>query len=263
MSGSEQYYENGESIVQSLIREQVYGIDLGQLNWQTLKELRSHVRLLDLQGDSTVLELGCGMGGAMRYLAGITSSSFLGVDRSGTAVDIARKSKPLASRENMITYRQFDFEKESLVSLGKFNAAFSTDVVNAVRDRRHLFGNVRDCLRDGGRFVFSDGSVLTGLVAASEVSLRSGCGDTFFCAPNCNPELLEASGFTVVKIIDTTEDMCEIATRLLDARLNYRKSLYDLDGEETFESDQRFLKCVIKLANEKQLSRHLYVAEAC
>jgi len=45
------------------VRIETYGEDLGQTSWVTTEESGEIPRLLELKGDSSVLELGCGSGG--------------------------------------------------------------------------------------------------------------------------------------------------------------------------------------------------------
>ncbi len=57
-----------------------------------------------------------------------------------------------------------------------------------------------------------------------------------------------------------TENMATISQRRYDARMRARDDLLTLEGEQTFQGQQRFLAMVHLLASERRLSRYVYLA---
>jgi protein-L-isoaspartate O-methyltransferase len=62
-------YENYESETYREIRTETYGAGFGQTSWVTTDESEEIPRLLGLNPDSYVLEIGCGSGGYALHLA--------------------------------------------------------------------------------------------------------------------------------------------------------------------------------------------------
>jgi len=68
------HYAHLAAIAQTDVRRETYDEDLGQSSWITLAEAREWFRLLRLDADSRVLEVGCGSGGITRRLAAETGT---------------------------------------------------------------------------------------------------------------------------------------------------------------------------------------------
>jgi hypothetical protein len=65
----------------------------------------------------------------------------------------------------------------------------------------------------------------------------------------------------MLRRVDTTGQVADVAQRWLDARLRHRAELIDDEGAATFEGTQRFLAVVHALATERRLSRHAFLAQ--
>ena len=55
--------------------------------------------------------------------------------------------------------------------------------------------------------------------------------------------------------------MAEVAARRHNARSQRQDALRRIEGDETFEAQQRFLSVTARIAREGRLSRFIYVAE--
>lgn len=116
-------------------------------------------------------------------------------------------------------------------------------------------------LKAGGRILFSDALVIGGMVSQEEIATRTSIGYYVFSPPGENERLIHEAGFRLIGAVDTTENAATIARRWHGAREKRRAALVDLEGEDNFESLQRFLSCVHTLTAERRLLRYLYVAE--
>jgi hypothetical protein len=73
--------------------------------------------------------------------------------------------------------------------------------------------------------------------------------------------LLEEAGLRVLEVEDATENMATMAGRWHDARARRTDALREIEGDEDFEGQQRFLEVASRLARERRLSRFIYLAE--
>src|SRR3984957_13940926 len=73
-------YGNYDSDVYQQVRIETYGVDFGQTSWLTTEESTQIPGLLELTGNSSVLEIGCGSGVYALHLAQTTGCSITGLD---------------------------------------------------------------------------------------------------------------------------------------------------------------------------------------
>ena len=126
-------------------------------------------------------------------------------------------------------------------------------------NRRRQFDEWRRVLRPGGRALYTDPVVVTGLVTKEEFATRSSTGYFEFGPLGVNERLLREAGFELVMTEDVTDNEVEISQRWHDARERRAAELIQLEGEETFAALQRFLATVHRLTRERRMSRLLYL----
>jgi trans-aconitate 2-methyltransferase len=101
---------------------------------------------LDLVGDETVLDAGCGSGRTTEIvIAEVPKGKVVAVDGSQSMVEEVRKV--LRPQDEAIVSDLTALELERPV-----DAVFSTAVFHWIADHELLFGRIRAALRDGGRF---------------------------------------------------------------------------------------------------------------
>jgi SAM-dependent methyltransferase len=116
-------------------------------------------------------------------------------------------------------------------------------------------------LRPGGRALFTDAMVVTGIVSHEELAIRSSIGFYLFVPPGENERLLGEAGFTILHIQDVTDNAVQVSRRWRDARVRHREALVAREGQANYDGLQRFLDCVHTLSVERRLSRYAYLAE--
>lgn len=104
---------------------------------------------LELTGNESVLDLGCGDGVLTEQLARqVPAGRLLGIDASEGMLEQARKLE----RENLafalMDINEIDFEAE-------FDLVFSNSTLNWIKDHRRLMANVLRALKPGGRARFN------------------------------------------------------------------------------------------------------------
>jgi SAM-dependent methyltransferase len=147
------------------------------------------------------------------------------------------------------------------VADGAFDAVVSNDAMCHIADRGAVLRDWHRVLRPGGRVLFTDAMVVTGVVSDGELATRSSIGRYYFVPPGLNERLLAEAGFALVAAEDATENAERVAARWRDARARHRAALVAGEGEANFAGLQAFLGCVHTLSAERRLSRFAYLAE--
>ena len=242
------------------ISREGYGDDIGQHSWVRKQDLESDVTRLEVTGTSRILDLGCGAGGLLAFVVALTGCHGTGIDVSASAIETALKHRAALGLEANVVFQQADLHQPLPYRNATFEAATAFDVVLHLRDRSALFCEIQRVLTPGGRFLFTDAGVVTGLVSADEFRVRASRGFTQFVPPGFNQQVLKEAGFTVLEVIDRTSSLVEIATGRLKARLSHQAKLRDIEGDAEFEREQRYLRMVAELAQRHALSRIVYLA---
>jgi trans-aconitate 2-methyltransferase len=163
---------------------------------------------LPLEGDETVLDLGCGTGRVTEQLLERLGSDghVIGIDGSARMVEEATRrlgSDPRAS-----------FEQQDLLALQvsvPADAAVSSATFHWIKDHDALFARIHGALRDGGRLVAQcggRGNIATVVRAVEEVMAREPYASAFagfetpwnYAGPEETTERLERAGFAVERV---------------------------------------------------------------
>jgi SAM-dependent methyltransferase len=149
-----------------------------------------------------VLDLGCGIGGTARYLAGTVGCTVVGVDLSQAFIDVATYLTARCGLSDRVTFQvgdalQLPFEAGSL------DAVFLHHVAMNIKDRSALYAEVRRILKPEGRFaihdlVLRDGDVLIPTPWAQDAST------SFLLREGQTRAALEQAGFRAVRWSDDT-----------------------------------------------------------
>ena len=122
----------------------------GQERWA--KEL---FRLLALQPQESVLDIGCGDGRISADIARmVPAGNVIAVDLSREMIDHARKHYPVAKFPNL-KFQQVDASALAFVS--EFDVVFSSAVLHWVKDQKSVLQGIARSLRTGGRCVLQMG----------------------------------------------------------------------------------------------------------
>jgi trans-aconitate 2-methyltransferase len=159
---------------------------------------------LQLRGDETLLDAGCGTGRITARLVGrLPRGRVIAVDVDAEMVELARKALP-----SSVTVIQSDLLDLSLSE--PVDVVFSTATFHWVLDHDRLFARLASALRPGGSLVAQcggAGNVRRLVAAADEVAADPKWGGVFadfrhnwhFATPEETQERLEVSGFVDVR----------------------------------------------------------------
>lgn len=254
-------YGNYEEEAYRQIRVETYGEDLGQTSWVSNEESEEIGKKLGLGRESQVLEIGCGSGRYALNLASRSGCRVIGVDLNGPGIERAQKQAAAEGLGARARFAHADASKPLRFAEGEFDAVFSNDALCHIPGREALLREMRRVLKPRGRMLFSDALVVGGVISQEEIASRSLIGYYLFSPPGENERLIEAAGFGLLAVNDTTADASAIAGRWREAREKRAETLVRMEGQENFEGLQRFLGSVEKLNRERRLLRMVYLAE--
>jgi SAM-dependent methyltransferase len=152
-----------------------------------------------------VLDVGCGIGGASRYVAETFGCEVDGVDLTEEYCRVATLLADRVGLDEQVTYRQgnalaMPFEGAS------FDAAYTQHVAMNIEDKAALYAEVRRVLKPGARFGIYDllqgegGDVLFPVPWARDASI------SFLVRPAELRALLEEAGFEILSWRDTVAE---------------------------------------------------------
>lgn len=158
--------------------------------------------LLDLAGDETVLEAGCGTGrDTARLLERLPRGRVIALD--GSAAMLERLRTRLAGRLDRVQLLQADLERPLPLN-GPVDVVFSVAAFHWVQDHRALFRNLADVMRPGARLVADCGGKGNIARVSRAVERVTGApaepGIWNFSEPATVRSNLAAAGFTDIQV---------------------------------------------------------------
>lgn len=246
--------------VREQVRNATYGDDLGQSGWLTSDELSRFAEWLELGAGSRLLDVGCGSGGPALRLAEITGTRVVGIDLLEEGITTATRLAQERGLDDRARFTRVDAGGRLPFDDQSFDAVISIDVMCHLPNRLDILREWRRVTAPGARILFTDPTIVTGLVTDTEIGIRSSVGIYVFSARSVNEKLISDAGFELTRREDLTENMASMSGRWHDARAHFRDELVTDEGEATFEGVQRFLSACHVLARERRLSRYAYLA---
>lgn len=243
------------------VRRDTYDEDIGQSGWMTCAELRMFAEWLNIGANSQVLDVCSGSGGPATFLARTYGCHVTGVDSNSSGIQNAQSLVAAQGLESRLTFLAADASLPLPVSQDSFDAILCVDAIIHLHDRRRVLADWHRLLRHGGRLLYTDPAVISGLISNEEISIRSSIGYFEFAPPGENESLIVAAGFRLTAKHDATENAALVSGNWHHARARYRNELVPLEGKANFEGLQRFLRIVNQLTRERRLTRWVFVAE--
>jgi cyclopropane fatty-acyl-phospholipid synthase-like methyltransferase len=243
------------------VRRDTYGEELGQSSWLTREELDRFATELALGPSSRLLEIGSGSGGPALHLVRSTGCEVVGIDVNEDGVANATRLAREAELDARASFVRADASQPLPFESESFAALLSVDAINHLPDRPRLFADWARVIQAGGRVLFTDPVTVTGPLGSDEVAIRASIGYFLFVPHGEDERLLQEAGLRVLEVEDATENMATVADRWRAARAKRADALREIEGDETFDGQQRFLEVAATLARERRLSRFVYLAE--
>lgn len=254
-------YDHDREEVYEQIRGDTYGEDVGQSSWITSDEALGFIEWLNIGGHSKVLEVACGVGGISCLMATEVAAIVHGIDIAEEAVRAAKDRAEVLGLTDRVEFSVEDASKTLKFSEGGFDAIFCNDSINHLAGRDQVLADWYRILASGGRVLFTDPILVTGILTDDEIRVRSSIGFYLFTPQGENERLLKAAGFRILRVEDVTDQVAKIAQRWHEARERRKPDLLNYEDEEQYAGLQELLSVSHRLAAEGRLSRHAYLAE--
>ena len=199
---------------------------IGQESFMRASEIRALAVQAGLGPGVSVLDLCCGVAGPGRFVTAELGCTYLGVDASAAAVEIARE------RAGDLPCR-FEVSRVPPLPAGRFGVVMLLETMLAFPDKEPLLREVAGALDAGGRFAFTleEGAPLT----AAERAAMPG-GDTVWLTPLDEMlALLQAAGLTVRWQEEQSASHRAVADSLIDAFAADAAAITAQIGRETLD----------------------------
>jgi cyclopropane fatty-acyl-phospholipid synthase-like methyltransferase len=251
-------YKNYSEDLYEEIRKETYGEDIGQTSWLTADEYRSFFSLLNLSREKSILEVASGSGGPAVFMVKETGCDLTGIDINENGVANAKK---LAAENGVSDKTKFivaDASSTLPFTDEAFDALVSIDSINHLKSRGKVLKEFNRVLKKGGRLLFTDAVVITGILTNEEIAIRSSLGFFLFVPNGENERLLKEAGFQEIITRDVTNNIIFTSRKWHDAREKRKPGLVKFEGEEKFHGIQSFLETTHLLSADRRLSRFMY-----
>lgn len=168
---------------------------------------------LGVNAGGRVLDIGCGIGGAARFIAATYGCSVTGIDLTPNYIDAARTLTSWTGHDTLV-----DFEVGSAVNMPfadeRFDHAVQLHVGMNISDKKALFGEVHRVLKPGGRFGVYDIMRLTDAPISYPVPWATDASTSFVETVDTYRNALEAAGFVVTAERNRREFAVEFFTAM-------------------------------------------------
>lgn len=186
---------------QRLTPQQLGALD--QFHTRGLAATVDLAKLVGLTADTSVLDVGSGVGGPARFLAATFGCTVTGVDLSEPFVEAARYLTERTGQGGQVSFecasaQQLPFDN------GRFDAAFLQHVAMNIADRTQLYREIRRVLKRGGRFATYD-VVLKGGEPLYPVPWARTPATSFLLTATATREAIEPVGFRTLTFEDDSE----------------------------------------------------------
>jgi SAM-dependent methyltransferase len=254
-------YGNFADAVLAEIRQETFGEDIGQNSWLTADEYRQFIEWLQLIPSAHVLDIASGSGGPALFLAGTVGCQVTGFEINSSSVVAANEWAQSRGLDSLVHFQHGDASRALPFEDHAFTAVICIDSMNHLPGRLQVLKEWHRVLRPGGRMLFTDPIIVTGILSNEEIAIRSSIGYFLFTPLGEDERLIQEAGFALVHTLDVTESNAVVPKRWYDARAKHQDELIKLEGEAEFEKTQRFMSVVHTLASERRLSRFAFVAQ--
>ncbi|HHZ83133.1 MAG TPA: methyltransferase domain-containing protein [Nitrospirales bacterium] len=160
--------------------------------------------LAQLKPDLRILDVGCGLGGSVRYLASEHGCHTTGIDLIREYVDVATALAQLVGLSEVVTFHHgsaldLPFEDES------FDVAWTEHAQMNIEHKAQFYGEIARVLKSKGRFAFHDVFQGDGGEPHYPVPWAEQPSISFLAPTETVRRTLDQLGFEILHWVDTTQ----------------------------------------------------------
>ena len=174
-----------------------------QLHSRGIVATREHAERARIQAGMYVLEIGCGLGGASRYLAAECGCRVAAIDLTPAFVEVARILTARCGLADRIEFRQANALALPFRD-GTFDHVWSYAVTMNIADKEGLGREVARVLKPGGRFSCNEIAQGPGGAPVFPMPWATDGTSSFLVSPKAMRAALEAGGLSVIEQVDVT-----------------------------------------------------------
>ena len=141
------------------------------------------------------------------------------------------------------------------------DAVLCIDAIAHAPHRAAVLADWVRLVRPGGRILYSDPAIVAGQITSEELAARSSMGLLVFSCQGENELLIETAGLRLLRADDGTDTIALVASDLRTERAASERALVATEGREAYDTRQRYLDVVWRLAHERRLARIAFLAE--
>jgi len=176
---------------------------LDQFHTRGLAATAELAKLAGIAADTSVLDVGSGIGGPARFLEATYGCRVTGVDLSEPFVDASRYLTERTGQSGQVSFQtasalELPFEK------GRFGVVLLQHVAMNISDRARLYREIRRVLKTGGRFATFD-VVLNSGEPHFPVPWARTPATSFLLTAAATREAIERAGFRTLVLQDDTD----------------------------------------------------------
>jgi 2-polyprenyl-3-methyl-5-hydroxy-6-metoxy-1,4-benzoquinol methylase len=253
------YGRFNQSIYQD-IRRETWDQDIGQNSWLTAAEQDRFIQWLALAPGQRLLDVACGSGGPALRIAERSRARVTGIDIHADGIASARSQTHQRGLADLASFEVVDAGSALHFETASFDALTCIDAINHLPDRPRVLAEWARVLKPGGRLLFTDPIVVTGPLTSQEIATRSSIGYFLFVARDTNDRMLKDAGLQLISSHDLTDALAQSASAWHAARQKRAAQLRAIEGDATFDGQQRFLDVAARIARNRSLSRLAYLA---
>ena len=167
---------------------------------------------LPVSAADRILDIGSGLGGPARYMARRFGCRVSGIDLTAEFCEVARLLTARLGLEDRVSFDEGDalampFEDAA------FDGAYSMNVSMNIADKRALYREIARVLKPGARLCLSEVAQGPGGEPEYPLPWAATAASSFLATPEATCADLEASGFSIESLRDTSREARDFAAR--------------------------------------------------